>query len=80
MANQHVKERFTQVPLDKYKEFLKVLDEKYNGYRYVPNVMAERTEIYYMDDKIYNNMIAVRYMQMYDDPETYWIKKELITE
>ncbi|GMX64511.1 hypothetical protein Elgi_37800 [Paenibacillus elgii] len=55
---------------------MQYLDEKFGGYRYMPNAMADRTEIYYNDDKDHKNMIATRYVQMYNDPETYWIHND----
>lgn len=75
-----MKQGFIEVTKKEYISFLNWLDEFKNGFRYVPMTIADKTAIYFIDDKEHKYQIANRYLEMYNDPERYDIREEVYRE
>lgn len=64
---------FIKVNKEQYVKFLNNLPD---GYVYIPNMMAERTDIKEKD--IHGNRVGTRFMCMYDDEETYEVREDFM--
>lgn len=71
---------FVKVTKQEYEKFLAFLNKNCNGYRYVPNIMASKTSIYFIDDNEHKNEVGYRKIGEYGNLDAYFIKNDVYCE